>query len=196
MRILDFIISKSREQYSSFYEVELQFLTAKRFKKNKIKIAPPPQLIWMPFTLCSLPLMVIIGCWKGWFLNGSWTTVSALGDFFCFIVGTLICRVLNIVLDVDLFQDLEFEVIILIWWFSSQCLGWNFHPLDKKHEIFIWEKSGRETRFVTRGVYDENASPCGVETVRLFFPGILRAFFFLAFLHFSDGTSDMFVHLQ
>lgn len=68
--------------------------------------------------------------------------------------------------------------------------------MDKKHEIFIWEKSGRVTRFVTRGVYDENASPCSVETVRLFFLGILRAFLFLAFLHFSDGTSDTFVHLQ
>lgn len=117
-------------------------------------------------------------------------------DFFLFTVGTLICRVLNLVPLADLFQDLEFEVIVLIWWFSSQWLGWNFQPLDKKHEIFIWEKSGRETWFVTRGVYDENASPCSVQTVRLFFLGILRAFFFLAFLHFSDGTSGMYVHLQ
>lgn len=60
--------------------------------------------------LCSLPLMVIVGCWKGWFLNG-WI-VSTLGDFFFFTVSTLICRVLNIVPFVDLFQDLE--VIILI----------------------------------------------------------------------------------
>lgn len=35
-------------------------------------------------------------------------------DFFLFTVGTLICRVLNIVPLADLFQDLEFEVIVLI----------------------------------------------------------------------------------